>query len=289
MKCHEQKQQCGLIAKKGVFKVARRYQRNNPGLDAALEHIAAARRLSQLLGGTDSDVKKYFFGLSDKDLIAVLDEYELKYGKSKRVYAENTLPLWRTGHKQMSGLVAERLFNLLPPQMPVDIKYEMVRKIWEKYSPSSDVAFLIGPDCDPSIASQEIERQLLDNVTKCKIPEPLENRFNWLSSGDVAIRQMLLNHFLDEERNLIAADARTRTHIILKHFEQKGQWTETIRQEYIIGKHKLELFFDSRASGIQKGRPVPTSQPQSSGCVVVVGAILTASMSACMLVSWLFE
>ena len=95
-------------------------------------------------------------------------------------------------------LVAERLFFLLPPRMPLPTKYEMVQTLWAKYGPRSDTAFVIGPDCDPTLASDEIERHLLDHVTHYSIPDQLEKRFTWLSSGDVAIRQQLLNHFLDE-------------------------------------------------------------------------------------------
>ena len=36
------------------------------------------------------------------------------------------IPKWRTGRVQMSGMVAERLFNLLPPRMPLGVKYKLV-------------------------------------------------------------------------------------------------------------------------------------------------------------------
>ncbi len=280
----------GWVIKKSHSTMPRHNRRNDYGRVAALQHIEEARKLSELLGGTDVDVKKYFFALPEGDLKAVLDEYEQQYGSNKREYAEHALPQWRHGRKQMSGLVAERLFKLLPPRMPLSIKYEMVRTIWEKYSPRSDTTFVIGPDCDPAIAAQEMERHLLENVMQYKIPAPMESRFSWLSSGDIAVQQILLNHFLDEERNLIATDARTRTQIILKHFETNEQWTESIRQEYTVGHHKLVLFFDFRASGIQKGRPASASstrlgQPltkvaESSGCLVVGGAFLTTGVLA---------
>ena len=271
--------------KKKSKSAARSYRQDDNGRERAKQHIEEAKKLSQMLGGTDADVKKYFFSLPEADLKNVLDEYERQYGSSKREYAEFALPAWRRGKKQMSGLVAERLFNLLPPRMPIATKYDMVRTIWEKYSPRSDAAFVIGPDCDPEHAAQVVEQQLLSDVSQYKIPEALESRFTWLSSGDVAIRQQLLNHFLDEERSLIVTDARNRTEVILKHLEQKGQWTEGIKQEYKIGNHRLELFFDIRASGIRMGRPAhpPSSlqrQPatkvtKSSGCLLVIGAFIT--------------
>src|SRR5713226_2467806 len=96
----------------------RRYYRDRSyGRERALEHIAAARRLSAELGGMDQGVKAYFFCLSPTELSALLDEYERKYRRQAREYAADTIPKWRSGKVQMSGMVAERLFNLLPPRM----------------------------------------------------------------------------------------------------------------------------------------------------------------------------
>ena len=256
------------------------------GLKSAQQHIEDAQRLSEELGGTDTDVKAYFFGLQGEVLRSVLDDYENKYGKGKREYAEQILPLWRSGGRKMSGLVAERLYNLLPPRMPLAAKYDMVRTLWMKASPRSHASFVLGPDCDPTVACREIESQLLGVVTQYRIPDPLEKRFAWLASGDVATRQELLNHFLDEEKALIASDARSRTQIVLDHFRHNGRWSERIRLEYRIGNHTIELFFDPRAGGIQRGRPnnpAPThpTQPDSTpglndGCLVLVAALAIA-------------
>ena len=124
------------------------------------------------------------------------------------------------------------------------------------------------------------------------------HKFNWLSSGDVTVRQALLNHFLEQERNLIVADALNRTQIILKHFEQNGEWTELITQSYTIGKHKIELYWDIRGSGIQEGRPAVRTPARSalskspvaknSGCLVVFGAFLTMGLLACLSIVLIF-
>ena len=74
-----------------------------------------------LAGGrrdNDEDVKKYFFSLSARERRPIFDEYEEKYGRSAREYAEKALPEWRARSKGMAGQTAIRLFNLLPPRMP---------------------------------------------------------------------------------------------------------------------------------------------------------------------------
>ena len=78
-------------------------------------------------------------------------------------------------------------------------------------------------------------------MTEWKLPELLEKRFNWLSSGDVQVSRQLQNHYLGEERRLIVSDARTRSRIILDHFKNAGEWTDRIRQEYRIGNHAVEI------------------------------------------------
>lgn len=49
-----------------------RYERSI-GLERAKAHIEAARQLSMELGGTDRDVKAYFFGLPASEVRATLE------------------------------------------------------------------------------------------------------------------------------------------------------------------------------------------------------------------------
>ena len=105
------------------------YRSSRRNADAARGHIAEARRLSAELGGADKDVKAYFFSLSPTALAPILKDYESRYGTSARQYAQSALPQWRNGRRQMSGLVAERLVDLLPPRMPLVEKYKLRREL----------------------------------------------------------------------------------------------------------------------------------------------------------------
>jgi hypothetical protein len=55
-----------------------RYSARSAGQEAALRHIEQARAFSLEIGGTDADVKRYFFSLSGP----VLDEIFLAYSKT---------------------------------------------------------------------------------------------------------------------------------------------------------------------------------------------------------------
>jgi len=92
----------------------RPYENPRIARERAAEHIRAAKRLSDLLGGTDEVVKRYLFSLSGSHLVSLLDNYEAEHGWLARDYAEETLPLWRSGTRKMAGQTAERFYRLLP-------------------------------------------------------------------------------------------------------------------------------------------------------------------------------
>jgi hypothetical protein len=99
----------------------------NAGMERAMQHIREAQELSRELGGTDADVKAYFFRLPLSELRPILDAYERQYGKEARQYAEEAIPEWRSGRRKMSGQNASRLFHLLPRFMPLEQKYALTQ------------------------------------------------------------------------------------------------------------------------------------------------------------------
>ena len=263
------------------------------GYERAKEHIRQARELSERLGGTDEDVKEYIFSLSGWQLQSVLMAYGKQYGESARGYAEQTMPDWRSGRVKMSGLVAGRLFDLLPPRMPLEDKYGLVEKLWQKHRPSSHKVLRIGPDAPASDAIKEATAYLYGVVSGAEIPEALVRRFELLSSGDVEVQQQLLDHLLHEEKRLIATGLRERIPVMLNHLRDSGQMVEKLDQTVTVGKHRLEIRFDPEARGIRLEDPPPfsgsrfrgTRQQASSvweavGCITV-GVVLLIVLSSC--------
>ena len=109
-----------------AYRSRRGYSSRNYGAERAAQHIEEARVLSRELGGTDQDVKRYFFSLPPSTLSHVLNLYERQHGSSARQYAQATMGAWSSGRRQMSGMIASRLYNLLPPIMPLEDKYKLV-------------------------------------------------------------------------------------------------------------------------------------------------------------------
>jgi hypothetical protein len=134
----------------------RRSYASTAGQEAARRHIQEARQFEKEMGGTVSDVKKYFFSLKDAELNAVLAAYSRKYGASKEEYARQIFSRWKSGSTQMSGLIAKRLFDLLPPRMPIAKKLELAGNVWHHFGPSSRHHFTVGPNADPKLVMDRI-------------------------------------------------------------------------------------------------------------------------------------
>lgn len=239
----------------------------NMGLERALQHIKEGEELSNELGGTDRDVKHYLFTLPPDKLKRVLDLYESKYDRVKREYAEETMPDWKSGKRKMSGMVATRLYGLLPPLMPLETKYELTKTLWQKYGPHSHKILLIGSDAQDTQIISAVDAYLQETILSYTIPEQLGNRFDWLSGGDVKIHQQLLNHLLDIEKKQAVELTQVQLPTILKHMRSEGEFTHRLSQNIELGNHKFELLFDNTAEGVKLMNPNDyyRSIPSSSG------------------------
>lgn len=247
-----------------------RYSRYDAGRAAALKHIEEARELSNELGGTDEDVKKYFFNLTEEELRPILIEYGNEYGSGVREYAVKTLPRWKSGQTKMSGLVAGRLFSLLPSMMPLEKKYELVKSLWEKKSPYSYKEYFIGNEID-HLSVCELVRKHFDEVVKAyKIPDKITNRFTWLAKNDVDLQQGLHNYFLQLNRELVTSATKDRIPQFLSQIQNNRNVNQRITQEIIVGGHKLKLVFTATDSGISSKDPLSLTTG-NTGCLVVLG------------------
>lgn len=234
----------------------RSYSRRSIGHERALEHIREAEELSRELGGTDQDVKQYFFSLPPAQLKVILDKYESEYGKSAREYAEKTLPSWKSGRVHMSGMVAERLFSLLPPTMPLEAKFRLTESLWKHVGPSSNKKFYVGLDVNLEEISRRVKEHLEEVVIHYKIPSSMESRFNWLSQGDVGVKQQLLNHFRQQEKQLLSEALRTQLPVLLDHLNsEKGNLTTHTAQVLKVGKHEVQVIISDRVSGVSDTAP----------------------------------
>lgn len=238
----------------------RSYHSRDHGYERAMEHIRQAEELTKELGGTDQDVKDYLFSLPKEKMQVVLDRYQSQYGYLARDYAEQTLPKWRSGSVKMSGMVAERLFNLLPPLMPIDEKYKLAESLWKHVAPSSHRRLYFGPDVDPEELANVAREHFQKKAVPHQLPDSVQRRFHWLSSGDIGVKQQLLNHFMEHERALAAHAVRENTQVILDNL--RGESGDVFHADMTlkVGKHTLVL---SLCHGVEGISDVPVEKPRS--------------------------
>jgi hypothetical protein len=204
----------------GYGNVRRRsYRRRRTGYSSpeALQHIEEARAFTQEVGGVDKDVKTYFFSLSAADLSRLLDAYGARHGRDTEAYAKEAYASWKSGRRQMSGLVAKRLFNLLPARMPLQMKYGLVKKLWDHFCPKSRKVYYIDENADINVLSATVGEHLERQVQDYYISTDLSKRFDWLAAGDVHVRQQLENYFQQLKKAQIGDALRERLRVIESH------------------------------------------------------------------------
>ena len=209
----------------------------------------------------DQAVKTYFFSLPPRELAAILDDYERAYGTSARKWAALTMAKWRAGRVQMGGMVAERLFNLLPPRMPLAVKYKLVEGLWHHVGPSSKYRLRVGPNADPAQVVEFAQSKISEFVVRYKIPADLDYRFDWLAAGDVKVKQELLSHIQEIEKTVAVEAVRVQLPIMLGHLQSAGSHTGRLAQIVQVGKHELEIVMGRAATEVE--RTSTTTLPHS--------------------------
>ena len=254
----------------------RHYSRNNSGGSYARKHVEEARRFSHEIGGTDEDVKRYFFSLPQKELNPILIEYGHINGEKAEAYARTTFSKWRSGQTRMSGLVARRLFNLLPPRMPLQIKFELAENIWKHFGPSSTTSIRIGPNTPITRVVTLVLLKLDQVVTEYSIPENVKNRFDWIAAGDIGLKENLLNHFRQIEKTLAAQKTENEIPNLQKQVRDHGETTKLAKSVITIHKHQFNLFVLSDLEDQILEGPPPTLSSSSSGFNwwIVIGVVI---------------
>lgn len=223
----------------------RQYQQRSTaykGREAAKKHIEEAHQLSQELGGTDRDVKQWFFNLSPQELEKIFVSYTRENGTDAGSYARLTFNDWRTGKRQMSGIVAARLFNLLPLVMPIDAKFQLVDSLWNHVAPTKKRVITAGVTTPIDEIIHAVTKEVSELTANWDIPSSMQNRFKWLAHEDSVTYQKLLQHIKDSEKKLEEKILKDQIPILKLKFET-DLLESTSRLSYIIevGKQSVEL------------------------------------------------
>jgi hypothetical protein len=147
--------------------------------------------LSQRFGGIDDDVIEAFLSLDAERLYKFFDAYERKHGLKARKYARDTYHKWKEGKTQISAQTAERLLEILPPFLSLEVKYELIRKLRDRCRRKEVYSFTVDTLGWESTVIPIVE-SLIGRSERAALPQELTSRLSWLSSGDAAVTQQLL-------------------------------------------------------------------------------------------------
>lgn len=152
--------------------------------------------------------------------------------------------------------MAERLFDLLPPMMPLEAKFHLVESLWKHMGPSSKKVYYVGYDANIEEVSQRVGMYLDEVVTTYQIPSSMEARFSWLSEGDARVKQELLNYFRNLEKQLLPDALTVQLPVLLNHLRRdKGDFTKHAAQVLKVGKHEVQVIVNKKVRGISENAP----------------------------------
>jgi hypothetical protein len=252
-----------------------RYRRRatSYGYERAAEHIREAEELSQKLGGTDKDVKQWFFGLSSGRLKDIFEEYGRRYGADKQEYAQETWAKWKSGRVKMSGLVAGRLYDLLPPRMPASEKFKLSGNLWRHYGPTSHEVIRAASNVTAGelvlMATEHFERV----VRAYRVPDMLSNRFTWLTGGDVRAQEELLNLHLRLEREFVVG---ALSHVMQSFLTRARAGAESVKyasETVTVGKHHFEVRIGQPPPVAKQSHPRPAAGARHISPGWIIGGI----------------
>jgi hypothetical protein len=225
-----------------------------------------AEEFSREIGGTDADVKEYFFSLHGSELDSIFSKYGQLHGVQAEQYARKTINKWRSGTRRMSGLVAKRLFDLLPPRMPPKKKYELAENVWKHFGPSSTQHFRVGPNTSIADISDVVMQHLNGVVNSYSIPKDVQNRFNWLADGDIRVKEDLLNFFRKMERDLMLERVSAEMPVLQRQMLVHDDITDSLRSVIQVHKHEVNIWVDKDLDDtIVEGRRIPKSSAGYGG------------------------
>ena len=140
----------------------------------------------------------------------------------------------------------QRLFNLLPPRMPIAQKLELAGNIWAHYGPRSSHYFVVGPLADVGAVTTTIQEKLETSITSYAIPVEVRNRFEWLSTGDIDAKEQLLNHFRELDRNLAIGSLQEQLPVLQQQMRDCTRQTIGVQTRITVQRHTIDIWIDER-------------------------------------------
>ena len=267
----------------------KRYRRYNSDISEALRHIQEAEEFNIRTYGADRIIKNYFFNMTPELREKIFREYGRIYGPDRLDYARDTYEKWKTGRVKMSGMVAKRIFDLMPRYLTPEQRMSVVEYIWRKLRRHDSVYFRFSPVVTASDLQKKLQGYLEEHVKTREVPEDLKKEFSWLSSEDTAVYEKLLNRFLDLDRQRILTTVRLTMQKVQQFLRNPDNAVYLQKFEQTVKTDGLEihLLFDPGVEGVSITSHDPRFRRPSTaednymgwGCLVIIVIVSLLIMS----------
>ena len=217
------------------------------------QHISERGQLSAAVGGIDRDIERIFLNLPSHKLESVLTRYGREHGSSALSYARKTYPSWKSGRTRMSGMVAERLLNLVPTVLDSDTRFDLVKKVRDAHRTKVNKHVHCEPHEWRTKVAPEVA-ELLASSSRFQLPAAAVSRIRWLADGDSEAAQRLLVAAEEEE-----AVAR------LRHLELEFRRIDTLMQS-VQGQKTVSHTIELPQGTIH----VSIGEPAKAGCLAIL-------------------
>lgn len=191
----------------------------------------AAANFSKSIGDIDGEIQHIFLHLQYSKLEEVYRLYGALYGKSAKDYARKTYQSWKSGFVQMSGMIADRLLDLVPAVLSSEQRFELVKKVRAAQIPKVFLTLNCSPTNWREVVVPAIG-SLIDKNNHVQFDPKVMQRIHWLAYGDVIAAQKLLIAAEQEEaaiRLRFIEEEFLRIDSLLKNIDAIKQLKHTIK------------------------------------------------------------
>jgi hypothetical protein len=206
------------------------------------------QRLSAMMGGFDKDILERFYSLTSDQLARLFNIYQSEYGDGPGAYARKTYVEWKTGAVRPSAQTINRLLDSLPQVLNFDGKCELLRKLRERHRKPEHHSLKVKAD-DWKEHVIPLTKSIIQKAYLANLPEVVERRLTWLSSGDMQIARAILSHAQALEGAvavMLLQEEMRNVETVIKNLPTRGKVSHTIRLPYghihlsISGRRRMD-------------------------------------------------
>ena len=210
------------------------YGRSHDQFSWARRQSSLKAQLSASVSGFDQDVLEKFYSLTNNQLARLIDIYSEEYGTGAAEYARKTYADWRSGETRPSAQTISRLLESLPLVLDFDGKCDLLRRLRERHRRPESHSLKVKAD-DWKNEVVPLVRRIVEKAYSTNLPEAVERRLSWLSSGDMQAARAILSHSQALEGAVAVSLLQNEMQNIeaaLKEIPGRKKITHTIRLPY---------------------------------------------------------